>query len=377
MLVFLALAAFLLDVAAGANSSSSFYDFSSYAFYLDSIAPFYGNFSVTVGDASGTLFEYSNVDMTPDFVLPLASGSKWVGVTGLMGCFAAHNISLDDRLDKYLWWWTRNGTEAVTIRQVLSMTTGMIEDKGDNAIATVPVIAWANCSRRNGNVSECARAMYDALEGPPVFLPGTKFLYSSFGFQWAAAVAEVVGGESTGEILEKYVLGPAGMSPTCAWDNQALNPLIGGGLRCNARLLDKFVHGMLVDAIVDTNTRIEMETVQTVKPSMYGSATVYFGAYCLGNWLECLNNYRSLRPMPAQCFRADRHGHPGCGGYWNFVHRKAGYYFNFLPSYDCKRSNNFCDSPTGGDNCPALYGWAQTVRTASAMYLDDIFGLGW
>jgi len=201
-------------------------------------------------------------------------------------------------------------------------------------------------------------------------------MYSSFGFQWAAAVAEVVEGAATGDILTKYVLDPAGMSPTCSWSNQDLNPLLGGGLECSARKLDRFVHGMLVDKIVDAQTRQEMETVQLTDPSMYGSASLFWGAYCLGNWLECLNNFRVHRPMPTQCFRADRHGHPGCGGYWNYVFRKRGYYFNFLPSYNCTADNNYCDSPMGDANCPALYGWAQTVRTASALYLDDIFGVG-
>lgn len=392
---------------------------------------------MTVGDASGILFEYSNGNMSMDVVLDLASGSKWPAVTALVACFAANNISLDDPLHKYLDWWSADPsdeTSLVTIRHVLSMTTGMISDggsiRGDPStpfynVSTVPERAFLLCSLRKGNVSTCAQAMYDAVDiSGPLFAPGSKFMYSSFGFQWAAAAAEVVEGKSTDYILEHYLLGPAGMSPTCYWGNQELNPVLGGGLRCSARKLDLFVRGMLADKIVDSATRVEMETVQLVDPSMYGGATLFWGAYCLGNWLECLNNQRAeltssfarqslvlagtKRFMPKQCFRTNRHGHPGCGGETFFsastrptiparrrllelrgsterravlaaVRRTtgttAGYYFNYLPSYTCNETNAYCNSPSGSSNCPALYGWAQTVRTASGMYLDDIFGV--
>ncbi|KAJ8602023.1 hypothetical protein CTAYLR_002706 [Chrysophaeum taylorii] len=265
----------------------------------------------------GVLFEYSNVDMHPDVVLQLASGSKWPGVTALMGCFAANNISIDTKLSKYLDWWTTNASDSrsnVTIRQVLSMTTGMITDPGGDGvfaeIANLSVAAFEDCDLEGGNTAQCARAMYEALPSQvvPVYLPGTKFLYTTLGFQWTAAVAEVVEGRPIGDILNAYVLDKAGMSPDCSWSNQDVNPLIGAGLECSARKLDKFVHGMLVDGIVSTKTRLEMETVQLTEPSMYGSASLYWGAYCLGNWLECLNNYRLKRLMPSQCFRADRHG---------------------------------------------------------------------
>lgn len=307
-------------VAANANNT---YDFSALRNYLDSIESFYGNFSMTVGDSSGILFEYSNGLMNPNVVLSLASGSKWPAVTALVGCFAANNISLDTPVNKFLSWWSTDRADEkslVTLRHVLSMTTGMITDGGNGEINHVPAAnisivpeqAWLSCADMNGNVSVCAKAMYDAVaDVAPVITPGTKFLYSSFGFQWAAAAAEIIEGRSTNDILETYVLQPADMSPVCYWDNQDTNPLLGGGLYCSARKLDSFVHGMLVDKIVSTESRIEMETVQLTDPSMYGTASIFWGPYCLGNWLECLNNLRTDKPMPVQCFRANKHGHPG------------------------------------------------------------------
>lgn len=368
----------VLVAGAAAHSvtrADSPYDFSQVQHYLDSTEPFYGNISMTVGDASGKLFEYSNGVMNQRVVLGLASGSKWPGVTSLVQCLVTNNVSFDTPLNAYLDWWTKDATDPksnVTLRHVLSMTTGMLAD-GFGNVTTV----FYDCSAANGSLAECAKAMYDSLVGVPLLAqPGESFFYSTYGFQWAAVVATIVERDTIGNILEKYVLGPAKMSPECGWANADLNPVIGAGLSCSAEKLDSFNYNMLIDGLVSTDTRVVMET--PLEPSQYGSASLVFGAYGLGNWLECLNNYRmglDNTPMPQQCFDANRHGHPGCGGYWNFVDRTKGYYFNFLPDYKCTEENQYCQSPTGDANCPALYGWAQTVRSVLGMYLDDIFGV--
>eukprot|EP00633_Aureoumbra_lagunensis_P000602 CAMPEP_0197299964 /NCGR_PEP_ID=MMETSP0890-20130614/47233_1 /TAXON_ID=44058 ORGANISM="Aureoumbra lagunensis, Strain CCMP1510" /NCGR_SAMPLE_ID=MMETSP0890 /ASSEMBLY_ACC=CAM_ASM_000533 /LENGTH=341 /DNA_ID=CAMNT_0042778541 /DNA_START=97 /DNA_END=1122 /DNA_ORIENTATION=+ len=311
--------------------------------------------------------------MTPDVVLPLASGSKWPAVTALVACFAKNKIDYDTKMADILDWWTseQNDTRSeVTLRHVLSMTTGMIsDDDGDKASR-----AWNLCSLRGKkNFDECAQKMFLATSNGHVYTePGVQFIYSSYGFQWAAAAAQVIDNATIGAILNTYVLSPAGMKPECDWANSDSLPLLGGGLSCSARKLDKFVHAMLTDKLIDTKTRLEMETIQT-KPSMLGSATLFWGPYCFGNWLVCLNNMRFNRPMPTQCLRAKRHGHPGCFGYYNYVDRVRNIYFNMLPSYTCSPSNNFCDSPTGSSNCPQLYGTAQTVYHTINRYLDDIF----
>ena len=54
-----------------------------------------------------------------------------------------------------------------------------------------------------------------------------------------------------------------------------------------------------------------------------------------------------------------------------------GYYYNFLPSWTCDRSNAYCEtgSPDDfGQGCPALYGAAATLKQRVSTFLDDIFG---
>ncbi|KAH8058966.1 beta-lactamase [Aureococcus anophagefferens] len=325
-----------LAVSASATTQNGTRDFAPLKSFLDAVILQYGNISLTVGDARGALFEYSNYLMTPDTVLGLASGSKWPAATALMACFHEHGVSLDD-----------------------PMTTGMIVDSDCDlayddcdARKALGSAAFAAFSRCRGDLPACAKELYDALPPRPMYAPGAKFMYSSLSFQFAAAVAVEVSGEPIGAILHDYVLGPLGMAPTCAWADAARNPLLGGGLACSARMMDRFVHAMLADGLVPAAVRREMETVQVSKVSQYSSTTAFWGPYCIGNWQECLYGQFD-GPMPEH------------------------YYYNFLPSWTCDRSNAYCEtgSPDDfGQGCPALYGAAATLKQRVSTFLDDIFG---
>ncbi|KAJ1462350.1 beta-lactamase/transpeptidase-like protein [Pelagophyceae sp. CCMP2097] len=344
------------------------------------------NITLTIGDASGVLFEYRSGYMNADVIKPLASGSKWPAATALMATFHAHNVSIDEPLSKYLDWWASSPLDArskVTLRQVMSMTTGMIVDSDCDislndcaerkALGKVGFEAFAGCK---GDLPQCAKELYDALPHKPMYAPGEKFMYSSLSFQFAAAVAVAVSGMPIGELLDRFVLGPLKMGPECFWADSDKNPLLGGGLNCNGRQMDKFVHAMLVDELVPRRVREEMETVQVTELSQYSTTTAFWGPYCMGNWLECIHGQYGV-VVPQQCVDAGRHGHPGCGGYYDFVHRRAGYYFSMLPSWECTAQNAYCGtgSPDAwGAGCPALYGYATSLRIGIAGFLDDIFG---
>ena len=87
------------------------------------------NFGVTVGNASGPLFEYThgNFSLT-ETKCSLASTSKWPGAMMFTGLVADGTISsLDDKANKYVSWWTKNASDMksnVTLRQLLSFTSG-------------------------------------------------------------------------------------------------------------------------------------------------------------------------------------------------------------------------------------------------------------
>lgn len=75
----------LMSVAVTRSVEEKSLDFGALRAFLDSTTArtALGNLSLTVGDAQGMKFAYSNQEMGPDIVLGLASGSKWPAVTAL------------------------------------------------------------------------------------------------------------------------------------------------------------------------------------------------------------------------------------------------------------------------------------------------------
>ena len=84
--------------------------------------------------------------------------------------------------------------------------------------------------------------------------------------------------------------------------------------------------------------------------------------------------FNKADPFPPMCVRSERITHPGCFGYWNYVSRPKRYYFDFLPSYTCDASNDWCaygKKPPTGESCPELT-WSQQFRLEIGVFLDDI-----
>merc|ERR1711965_907410 len=97
------------------------------------------------------------------------------------------NASLDDKMSKYLSYWTTDETDPrsrATLRHFLTMTSGMVTDGTDGAVALnnsdakarvahskVGYGAFLGCSLVPGAThGACARALYDA--SPALYAPG-------------------------------------------------------------------------------------------------------------------------------------------------------------------------------------------------------------
>lgn len=144
------------------------------------------------------------------------------------------------------------------------------------ALGRVSFEAYGAC---RGSLPECSRALYAALPAVPLYAPGAKFMYSSLGFQFAAAVAVAASRSPISAILGDFVLAPLGIDDACGWADAESNPLLGGGLSCSARGMDTFVHAMLVDKLLPRSVREAMETVQVPNVSMYSTTTAYWGPH--------------------------------------------------------------------------------------------------
>ena len=146
----------------------------------------------------------------------------------LIGILVADGkLAIDDRVSDHVPAW-RDGThDAITIRQVLSMTTGLERPDADYL-----------------NLAESQDRTATALALPVVAAPGSTWAYSNGAVQVLDAVVEAVAGEPTDEFAAERLFGPLGMDHTALHIDDAGNSTLAFGATTTCRDLARF--GQLV-----------------------------------------------------------------------------------------------------------------------------------
>ncbi len=136
--------------------------------------------------------------MTPDTIFDAASLTKVVACTpAVMLLVERGKIRLDDTAQKYIPEFVGDGKETITIRQLLSHTSGLRPD-----VDTQP--AW------EGYDSGIQRACAEKLHAEP----GTLFRYSDINFFVLGDIVKRVAGMPLNEFVAKEVFGPLKMVDT-------------------------------------------------------------------------------------------------------------------------------------------------------------------
>lgn len=148
----------------------------------------------------GTLGPDSEQPVTMDSVMPLASMTKPFTASAVLALAADGKLELDDTLGHHLpdlspaW-------HAVTIRQLLTHSAGMPAELVNRAWDGYP--RFEPISR-----DELIRRLNQFA---PAHRPGERFNYSNIGYNVAAALVEVVSGQSPEGYLDRRLLAPAGI----------------------------------------------------------------------------------------------------------------------------------------------------------------------
>ena len=135
---------------------------------------------------------------TTDSMFLLGSISKPICVTALMRLYDQNEFQLDDKLSKYLPKFTGEGRENVTLRHVLTHTSGLPDQLANNADlrrSHAPLEKFVEC----------------AQQAPLSFTPGSRFQYSSMGILLATHVAEILTGKDILSLVEETVFNPLKM----------------------------------------------------------------------------------------------------------------------------------------------------------------------
>ncbi len=133
-----------------------------------------------------------------DAMFLLGSVSKPINVTAVMTLFDRGKFRLEDRVKKFLPAFTGGGRDEVTIRHLLTHTSGLPDQLANNN----------ELRKRHAPLSEFAE---QAQRARLAFAPGARYQYSSMGILLATRVAEVLSGSDIRTLVDRTVFQPLGM----------------------------------------------------------------------------------------------------------------------------------------------------------------------
>src|SRR4051794_2597514 len=137
----------------------------------------------------------------PETLWPLASISKSYTAAMVLATVERGDLTLATRASELLPGFTGDGREQITLRHLLTHTSGLIYESPEmeqRLIAQTPIGALLD----------------EAYTHPLMFPPGTAFSYSDYGYGLAGRMAAVATGQSFPDLVRSLVLEPAGLADT-------------------------------------------------------------------------------------------------------------------------------------------------------------------
>ncbi|HWQ00084.1 MAG TPA: serine hydrolase domain-containing protein [Vicinamibacterales bacterium] len=187
------------------------------------------------------------VPATSATVYRIASISKPIAATAVLQLVERGRVGLDDDIRKYLPYFPDKGGLTITVRHLLTHTSGIRHYRPGEMEST----------RRYETVAEAAAVF---MGDPLLFPPGTRYSYSTYGYNLLAGIVEAASGLTFEAYLRERVFGPAGMTTTFLEHAGAIVPnrsrqyvRRGGGVRHApyADLSVKWAGGGLISTVQD------------------------------------------------------------------------------------------------------------------------------
>jgi len=232
------------------------------------------------------------------------------------------NLNFDDKANKHLDWWDKEGNESeVTLRDLLSFTSGLMEDPDH----------FCDSGRAPGRpfrYQECAKELYDAAKNNrrKWEKPGTTFQYLSGHLQFAGAMAVAASGKEIEELFDTYLYKKYNMTKT-KYGPEPWNPSMAAGITSTGKDFEGMLQSLLKYDGLSKPVLDQMETDWTspargVEPSGDG----WFGHYAMGHWWECLGygTPSERAALPPICTDAHIQAGPGEFGYYPLIDRSGG-----------------------------------------------------
>jgi D-alanyl-D-alanine-carboxypeptidase/D-alanyl-D-alanine-endopeptidase len=259
------------------------------------------------------VFERMYGAFSPDSRVGIASASKMVSGVVLFRLIDKGYLSLDSTTGAVLGW---SGPQAaITLRQLLSFTSGMVPE---NACTFQATETLADCVEEISHVDLVAT-------------PGTRFDYGSTHLQVAARMAEVVVGKSWNAIFAAELVQPLGLPADMQYYTfpvkgiGSVNPLIAGGLQTTMNEYGRFLQfiydkGKWLGSALLNETLFTQQAIEPYPSVVIGNSPMQEAGspyrYGLTAWLECTTPATGCATISS----------PGAFGFTPWLDRENGYF---------------------------------------------------
>jgi CubicO group peptidase (beta-lactamase class C family) len=232
-----------------------------------------------VAHHGAVVYEETFGTYTPDTIVRLASGSKWLSGAAIMTLVDDDTLDLDAPISGYLPVFT-GPKAAITLRQLLSFTSGLQEDP-------------ACAGRATTTLQQCA-AEIAAL--PLAAQPGAQYRYGNGHLVVAAAIAEAVSGTPFTTLFWERLSLPLGATSTFMTGGTNPNPAGNGRSTMHdyARFVRMLWNGGEIDGtrILSEAAVAEMQSDQTNGAPVVVASVIrkaLGSRYGLGSWYDVLD----------------------------------------------------------------------------------------
>ncbi|MFZ0014471.1 MAG: serine hydrolase domain-containing protein, partial [Acidimicrobiia bacterium] len=164
---------------------------------------------ITSVGARGVVELGRDTEVTPDTPFATGSISKSFTALAVMQLVEAGEVDLDTEVSQYLEGFSGLPAGAITIRQLLSHTSGFSTLQGNESHTDV-----------TGGKDELARRVAGLADVTPAYRPDERWEYSNTNYQILGRLIEVVSGQEYQAYVTANILEPVGMEHSFVADGE-------------------------------------------------------------------------------------------------------------------------------------------------------------
>lgn len=176
---------------------------------------------ITSVGARGVVKIGGEVDVTPDTTFMIGSISKSFTALAIMQLVEAGEIDLEAEISQYLDGFSGRPAGPVTIRQLLSHTSGFSTLQGNSSAA-------ASAGGDSNAKGELERSVDARADVTPAYGPGERWEYSNVNYQILGRLIEVVSGQEYQAYVTANILEPVGMEHSFVADGEIHDSMATG-----------------------------------------------------------------------------------------------------------------------------------------------------